>query len=87
MISATLRKPKAATHGSPRRLAKELGLSRASVHRIWQIWVATPSGGAFQVQYRPAVRRQAGRHRRALSRSARARAGAARGRKVADSGA
>jgi hypothetical protein len=36
VISATLRKPKAATHWSARRLAKGLGLSAATVHRIWQ---------------------------------------------------
>jgi transposase len=36
VISATLRKPKAATHWSARRLAKEVGLSSATVHRIWQ---------------------------------------------------
>jgi transposase len=34
VISATLRKPKVATQWSTRRLAKEVGLSRASVHRI-----------------------------------------------------
>ena len=36
VVSATLRKPKAATHWSARRLAKEVGLSSATVHRIWQ---------------------------------------------------
>lgn len=36
VISATLRKPKAATHWSARRLAKQVGLSPATVHRIWQ---------------------------------------------------
>src|SRR6266516_3513386 len=36
VISTTLRKPKAATHWSARRLAKEVGLSSATVHRIWQ---------------------------------------------------
>jgi transcriptional regulator of acetoin/glycerol metabolism len=35
-ISATLRKPKAAAHWSARRLAKQVGLSPATVHRIWQ---------------------------------------------------
>ena len=36
VISATLRKPKAATHWSALRLAKQVGLSSATVHRIWQ---------------------------------------------------
>lgn len=36
VVAATLRAPKAATHWSARRLAKEVGLSHATVHRIWQ---------------------------------------------------
>jgi len=42
VISATLRKPKAAIHWSTRRLAKEVGLSRASVHRIWKEYGLQP---------------------------------------------
>lgn len=42
VIGATLRKPKAATHWSTRRLAKEVGLSRASVHRIWRKYGLQP---------------------------------------------
>src|SRR5216684_4999659 len=42
VIGATLRKPKAATHWSARRLAKEVGLSPASVHRIWQKYGLQP---------------------------------------------
>jgi transposase len=42
VISATLRKPKAATHWSARRLAKEVGLSPATVHRIWQKYGLQP---------------------------------------------
>ena len=42
MISATLRKPKAATHWSARRLAKEVRLSPATVHRIWQKYGLQP---------------------------------------------
>jgi transposase len=42
VISATLRKPKAATHWSARRLAKGLGLSAATVHRIWQKYGLQP---------------------------------------------
>ncbi|MGO9449577.1 MAG: IS630 family transposase [Candidatus Binataceae bacterium] len=42
VLSATVRKPAAATHWSTRRLAKEVGLSRASVHRIWQKYGLQP---------------------------------------------
>jgi transposase len=42
VISATLRKPEVATHWSVRRLAKEVGLSPASVHRIWQKYGLQP---------------------------------------------
>jgi transposase len=42
VISATLRKPKAATHWSARRLAKVVGLSPATVHRIWQKYGLQP---------------------------------------------
>jgi transposase len=42
VLSATLRKPKAATHWSTRRLAKEVGLSRASIHRIWRKYGLQP---------------------------------------------
>ena len=42
VISATLRKPKAATHWSARRLAKQVGLSSATVHRIWQKYGLQP---------------------------------------------
>ena len=42
MVSVTLRKPKTATHRSARRLAKEVGLSAATVHRIWQKYGLQP---------------------------------------------
>jgi transposase len=42
VLSATVRKPATATHWSTRRLAKEVGLSRASVHRIWQKYGLQP---------------------------------------------
>jgi hypothetical protein len=42
VISATLRKPKVATHWSARRLAKEVGLSSATVHRFWQKYGLQP---------------------------------------------
>ena len=69
VISATLRKPRAATHWSARRLAKEVGA--VGGHRpspLAEVWSSTPSGRELQVQPRPAVRCQAGRHCRALSR-------------------
>src|SRR5262249_57097512 len=42
VVSATLRKPKTARHWSGRRLAKEVGLSAATVHRIWQKYGLQP---------------------------------------------
>jgi transposase len=42
VLSATIRKPASATHWSTRRLAKAVGLSRASVHRIWQKYGLQP---------------------------------------------
>lgn len=42
VLSVTVRKPATATHWSTRRLAKEVGLSRASVHRIWQKYGLQP---------------------------------------------
>jgi transposase len=42
VVGATLRRPKAATHWSARRLAKEVGLSPATVHRIWQKYGLQP---------------------------------------------
>ena len=42
VINATLRKPKAATHWSARRLAKEVRLSLATVNRIWHKYGLQP---------------------------------------------
>ncbi len=42
VVNATLRKPRAATHWSARRLAKEVGLSHVSVHRIWRKYGLQP---------------------------------------------
>jgi transposase len=42
VVSATLRKPEVATHWSARRLAREVGLSPATVHRIWQKYGLQP---------------------------------------------
>src|SRR5688572_8963684 len=42
VVATTLRAPRVATHWSARRLAKEVGLSSASVHRIWQKYGLQP---------------------------------------------
>jgi transposase len=42
VVAATMRPPKTATHWSARRLAKEVGLSPATVHRIWQKYGLQP---------------------------------------------
>ena len=36
IIAATLKRPEAATHWSARRLAKELGISKSTVDRVWR---------------------------------------------------
>jgi transposase len=42
VVEATLRPPKVATHWSARRLAQDVGLSSATVHRIWQRYGLQP---------------------------------------------
>lgn len=42
VVEATQRAPKAATHWSARRLAREVGLSSATVHRIWKKYGLQP---------------------------------------------
>jgi transposase len=42
VVTATLRTPKNATHWSARRLAREVGLPSATVHRIWQKYGLQP---------------------------------------------
>ena len=42
VVAATMRAPAAATHWSARRLAKQVGLSPATVHRIWQKYGLQP---------------------------------------------
>ena len=42
VVAATMRPPQAATHWSARRLAKQVGLSPATVHRIWQKYGLQP---------------------------------------------
>ena len=36
VVAATMKSPEVETHRSARRLAKQVGLSHATVHRIWQ---------------------------------------------------
>ncbi len=42
VVAATMRPPKTATHWSARRLAKQVQLSPATVHRIWQKYGLQP---------------------------------------------
>jgi hypothetical protein len=42
VVAATMRPPKAATHWSARRLAKEMGLSHVTVHQIWRKYGLQP---------------------------------------------
>jgi transposase len=42
VVAVTMRPPKAATHWSARRLAKEVGLSHVTVHRIWRKYGLQP---------------------------------------------
>ncbi len=42
MVAATMRSPKHATHWSARRLAKEVGVSFLTVHRIWRKYGLQP---------------------------------------------
>lgn len=42
VVAATMRRPRVTTHWSARRLAKEVGLSAATVHRIWQKYGLQP---------------------------------------------
>jgi transposase len=42
VVEATMRHPRAATHWSARRLARQVGLSSATVHRIWKKYGLQP---------------------------------------------
>jgi hypothetical protein len=83
VISARLRKPKAATHRSARGgAAAEVALSATTVHRIWQkygLQLHRVETFKFNRDPEPDFKRA---DIRALSRSARAPAGAVRGRKT-----
>src|SRR6266851_2608104 len=57
-----------------------------SPSHLAEVWAPAAPGRNLQVQLRPAVRRQAGRYRRALSGPAGARAGAVRGNRLGSVG-
>ena len=42
VVAATLKPPSSATHWSARRLARQVGLSKDTVHRIWQKYGLQP---------------------------------------------
>jgi transposase len=57
VVGATMRRPQSATHWSARRPAKEVGLSPATVHRIWQKYGLQPHRVSAQTPA-PAVSRE-----------------------------
>src|SRR5512147_161829 len=62
--------PHQATHWTAAAMAKATGISISSVQRVWRAHKLQPHLSALlQALHRPAVRRQAARHRRALHRS------------------
>jgi len=88
VVAATLKAPHNATHWSARRLARQVGLSRATVHRIWQKYGLQPHRvETFKFSTDPDFETKFGGYRGTLSGPAGARTGAVRGRKVADSSA
>ena len=65
--------PSNATHWSTRSMASEVGVSEATVRRVWHANGLKPhSDRDLQGQQGQAVRRESGIHRRALSETARA---------------
>jgi len=54
VVAATMRAPKAATQWSARRLAKQVGFSHATVHRIWQKHDLQPHRETFEFSRDPA---------------------------------
>ena len=82
----TQQQPANATHWSTRTMAAAVGISEATVRRIWHAHGLKPHRvETFKVSNDPALRRETGRHRRPVSESARARPGAVRGREEPDS--
>jgi putative transposase len=78
LITKTLaRKPKAATHWSVRAMAKETGIAKSTVHRLFQLSATSPHP-QLQVVDRSLLRREAARRGRALPQSARQSSGALR---------
>src|SRR5262249_37960490 len=87
VVSATLRKPKAATHWSARRLAKGVGLSAATVHRIWQKYGLQPHRvETFKFSRDPEFDGKLADSGGVVWGPAGASIGAVRGREIADSG-
>ena len=83
----TRQQPSNATHWSTRTMAAAVGISEASVRRIWRATrFETTSRRNVQDQQRSRVRRETGRHRRSVPESSRTCAGAVRGREEPDSG-
>ena len=78
--------PRDATHWSTRSMAKECGLSAATVSRIWRAFCMKPHRyETFQAVARPAVHREGARYRRPVPASTGAGGGVVRGREVSDS--
>jgi transposase len=90
ILSVTLNRPPprlGITHWSTRLLARELGVSRDTVARIWREYGVQPwRAGDLQVLHRPAAGRQGPRRRRAVPAPTRTRGRALRGREVPDPG-
>src|SRR5215470_13283357 len=81
----TRQKPPNATHWSTRSMAAAVGISEASVRRIWHSHgLKTASHRELQGQQRSGVRGKTGRYRRLVSEPARTRSGAVRGREKSD---
>jgi putative transposase len=73
LITKTLtRKPKAATHWSVRAVAKESGIAKSTVHRLFQLFGLQPHRSrSFKTLDRSLLRREVARRGRALSQPAR----------------
>jgi transposase len=89
VVVATLeRQPDDATHWSRASMAKESGLSKSTVGRIWKAFGLKPHlVDTFKISTDPPLHRQGPRRRRAVSGSAGKGTGAVRGREIPDSGA
>src|SRR5258708_31465030 len=88
VVTMTPRQPPTnATHWSTRTMAAAVGISEASVRRIWRAHGLKPHRvETFKISNDPAFAEKTGRHRRPVPEPARTRAGAVRGREEPDSG-